>query len=102
MSWIGDKLKGAGKAVKDKATHAMLEKQMKNLPEDQKAAMMAMIEENPDFFENISKEIEQEIKNGKSQMVAGMSVMRKHQTKMQEMMMKSMGGDPRMKDRNLR
>lgn len=101
MSWIGDKVSGAKKAITDKATKAMLEKQLKNVPEDQKAAMMGMIEENPDFFENIAKEIEQEVKNGKSQMVAGMAVMRKHQTKMQEMMMKSMGGDPRMKDRNL-
>lgn len=75
---------------------------MKNLPPEQKEAMMKMMEDNPDFFENIAKEIEEEVKKGKSQMVAGMSVMRKHQAKMQEMMMNAMGGDPRTKDRNLR
>ncbi len=75
---------------------------MKNLPPEQKEAMMKMMEDNPDFFENIAKEIEIEVKNGKSQMVAGMSVMRKHQAKMQELMMKAMGGDQRLKDRNLR
>jgi hypothetical protein len=80
----------------------MLEKQMANVPEEQKQALMKMIEENPDFFENIAKEIEEEVKKGKSQLVAGMSVMRKHQAKMQELMMKSMGGNPAMKDRNLR
>ena len=88
--------------VKEKAAHAMLEKQMKNLPPEQKEAMMKMIEENPDFFENIAKEIEAEIKKGKSQLVAGMAVMRKHQSKMQEMMIKSMGGNPIVKDRNLK
>ena len=102
MSWLGDKVSGAKKAITDKATKAMLEKQLKNVPEDQKAAMMAMIEENPDFFENIAKEIEIEVKGGKSQLVAGMSVMRKYQSKMQEMMMKSMGGNQNTKNRNLR
>jgi len=93
--------------LKDKAkkavTKKMLDSQMKNLPPEQREAMMKMIEENPEFFENIAKEIEAEIKSGKSQMVAAMSVMRKHQTKMQELMMKSMaGGNPIQKNRNLR
>jgi len=88
--------------IKGKAVEKMLEKQMGNLPPEQKEALMKMVEENPDFFENIAKEIEEEIKKGKSQMSAGMMVMRKHQAKMQQMMMASMGGDPRMKDRNLR
>ena len=79
----------------------MLEKQMGNLPPEQKEMVMKMVEDNPEFFENIAKEIEQEIKNGKSQLVAGMSVMRKYQSKLQEMMIKNMG-DPKMKNRNLR
>ena len=90
------------KKVKDKAVEKMLEKQMGNLPEEQKQALMGMMEKNPEFFENIAKEIEVEVKNGKSQIAASMSVMRKHQAKMQQLMMESMGGDPRMKDRNLR
>ncbi len=88
--------------VKGKAVEKMMERQMKNLPADQREMMMKLIEDNPEFFENIAKEIEQEVKAGKSQMAAGMSVMRKHQAKLQQLMMNSMGGDPRMKDRNLR
>jgi proteasome lid subunit RPN8/RPN11 len=90
------------KKVKDKAVEKMLEKQMGNLPEEQKQALMGMMEDNPEFFEDIAKEIEREVKSGKSQMAASMSVMRKHQAKMQQMMMNAMGGDPRMKDKNLR
>ncbi|HIP21961.1 MAG TPA: hypothetical protein EYG72_03395 [Candidatus Pacebacteria bacterium] len=89
-------------AVKKKAVEKMLEKQLENVPEEQKAAVVAMVEENPDFFKDIAEEIEREVKGGKSQMVAGMSVMRKHQTKMQAMMMKSMGGNQNAKNRNLR
>lgn len=87
--------------MKGKAMEKMMEKQMKNLPEDQKQAMMSMLEKNPDFFKEIGEEIQEEIKNGKSQLAASMKVMRKHQTKMQQLMMESMGGNPRMSNRNL-
>jgi hypothetical protein len=98
-----DKVKEPGfiDKMKGKAMEKMMEKQMANLPEDQKQAMMSMIEKNPDFFKNISEEIETEVKSGKSQLVASMKVMRKHQTKMQQLMMESMGGNPRMSNRNL-
>ena len=86
--------------MKGKAMEKMMEKQMKNLPEDQKQAMMAMLEKNPDFFKGIGEEIEAEMKNGKSQMAASMKVMRKNQTKMQQLMMESMG-NPRQSNRNL-
>lgn len=94
MKNLKDKAKG-------KAVEKMMERQMKNLPEDQRAALMAMLEKNPDFFEGIAKEIEEEVKGGKNQMAAAMGVMRRHQAKLQKMMMESMG-NPRSSDRNLR
>ena len=100
----GDDVKKTGfiDKMKGKAVQKMFQKQMKDVPEDQKQALMGMMEKNPEFFENIAKEIEEETKKGTSQMAAGMKVMRKHQGKMQQLMMESMGGDPRMKNNNLR
>jgi hypothetical protein len=100
MFGLGDKVKNLKDKAKGKAIEKMMEKQMKNLPEEQKAALMGMFEKNPEFFENIAKEIEAEVKNGKNQMAAAMGVMRKHQAKMQQMMMESMG-NPRANNRNL-
>jgi hypothetical protein len=88
--------------MKGKAIQRMFEKQMKDVPEEQKKALMGVMESNPEFFENIAKEIKEETKKGTSQMAAGMKVMRKHQGKMQQLMMESMGGNPRMKNSNLR
>ncbi len=101
MFGIKDKVKNIKDKVKGKAMEKMMEKQMAKLPEDQKMAMTAMLEKNPDFFKEIGEEIELEIKSGKSQMSASMKVMRKHQTKIQQMMMESMGGNPRQNNRNL-
>lgn len=88
--------------MKGKAVQKMFEKQMKDVPEDQKKALMGMMEKNPEFFETIAKEIEEETKKGTSQMVAGMKVMRKYQGKLQQLTMESMGGNPIMKNKNLK
>jgi hypothetical protein len=49
--------------------------------------MMRAIEKDPEFFENIAKEIEQKVKEGKSKNAASMEVMRKHQGELQKLMM---------------
>ena len=65
----------------------MMQRQVKNLPKDQQEKIMKAFEENPEFFENIAKEIEQKTKEGKNQMTATMEVMRKHQGELQKIMM---------------
>lgn len=102
MFGLGDKVKNLKDKAKGKAMEKLLEKQLANVPEDQKKAIMSMIEENPDFFQELGEEIQKEMDNGKSQMAASMAVMRKHQAKMQELMMKNMGGNPKMSNRNLK
>ena len=64
----------------------MLEKQMKDLPADQRDQMIAVISENPEFFQKIAKEIKQMQKEGRDQMAATMEVMRKHQGELQKIM----------------
>lgn len=64
-----------------------IKSQMKGVPEAQQKMMMDAIEKDPEFFENIAKEIEQKVKEGKSQTAASMEVMRKHQDKLRKLMM---------------
>jgi hypothetical protein len=64
----------------------MLKSQMKGLPEDQQEKILKAIEENPEFFENIAKRIEQRMKEGKDQMSAAMEVMRENQDELRKMM----------------
>ncbi|MCD5396582.1 MAG: hypothetical protein LRZ98_00135 [Candidatus Pacebacteria bacterium] len=101
MFGIGDAAKKIKNKAKALAMKKMMEKEMKNLSPQQKELVMNMLAENPKFFEDIAKEIDEEVKSGKSQMVASMTVMKKHQAKMQELMMRSAGGNPKMTNRNL-
>ena len=64
-----------------------LKSQMKNVPKEQQDMILSAVERDPQFFENISKEIEQKIKEGKSKNAASMEVMRKHQGELQKLMM---------------
>ena len=68
-------------------TNKLLERQLKSLPEAQREAILKAVNENPDFFNKLAKEIEAEKKSGKSEMAASMEVMRKHQGEIQKIMM---------------
>ena len=72
--------------VKDFFMKKMLEKQLKDLPADQREKMIAVISENPEFFQKIAEEIKTAQKEGKDQMAATMEVMRKHQGELQKIM----------------
>lgn len=61
-----------------------MERQMKNLPKDQRDKMMSAIEKNPELFEKIAKETQQKIKEGKGQTAASMEVMRKYQNELRD------------------
>ncbi len=65
----------------------MMERQLKDLPPAQREQIMTVVAENPDFFQNIAKEIEAEKKKGKNEMAASMEVMRRHQGELQKLMM---------------
>ena len=64
----------------------MLKSQMKDVPEDQQKKAMAMIEKNPELFTKIGKEVQAEMKTGKDQMTATMTVMQRHQDELKGMM----------------
>ncbi|MFC1802265.1 hypothetical protein ACFLY7_02380 [Patescibacteria group bacterium] len=64
----------------------MMKSQLKGVPEAQQEVILKLVEENPDFFEKIAKEIKQKTKEGKSEMSASMEVMRKYQGEMMKLM----------------
>lgn len=74
-----------GKA-KDYLTKKLLEKQLKNVPPEQKEMIMTMMEKDPKLFEKIATEMQAEMKSGKSQMEAAMKVMPKYQAQLQALM----------------
>jgi len=48
---------------------------------------MKLIDEKPELFEKMGKEIKQKTKEGKSETAASMEVMRKYQNELRELMM---------------
>lgn len=67
---------------------------MKNVPPDQQAMIMEMIEKDPSLFEKIAKEMQEELKrNGNNQMAAAMKVLPRFQKEILTVM------SPEMKDK---
>ena len=56
----------------------MLASKLKEMPESQREKLIAAIEANPELFTMIAKEVESEVKGGKDQSAAPLSVMQKH------------------------
>ena len=63
-----------------------LKAKMKNVPEAERERMLALMENNPDFFKKISEEVQKKVKAGQSEMAATMVVMREHQAELQKLM----------------
>jgi hypothetical protein len=70
----------------------LLEKQLKNVPADQKELIMTLVEKDPKLFEKIALEMQTEMKAGKDQMAAAMKVMPKYQAQIQALMGDKMPG----------
>jgi GTPase len=75
--------------IKDFFVKKLIESKLKGVPKEQQEQIIAVVQENPELFEKIGKEIQNKTKNeGKSEMVASMEVMRKYQSEIQNAMMK--------------
>ncbi len=73
--------------IKNFAVKKVLEKQLKDVPEDQRAMIMTMIEKDPALFEKIAKELQAEMKaNGNNQMAAATKVLPKYQMEIMKIM----------------
>ncbi|MBP9749569.1 MAG: hypothetical protein KBD21_02470 [Candidatus Pacebacteria bacterium] len=66
--------------IKDFLVKKVAERQLKDLPPQQRDMIMKLLENNPDLFMKMSKEVEHKIKKeGKDQMLAMMEVGKKYQ-----------------------
>lgn len=64
----------------------MLKSQLKDVPQDQQDKLIGMIEKNPQLFQQIAKEAQAKMKDGKDQMTAMMEVMQNHQEELKKIM----------------
>lgn len=65
----------------------MMSRQLKHLPKEMQDKVMKAVEENPDFFEKMSKEIDERVKKGEDKLMASQSVAMKYQKELQQIMM---------------
>lgn len=72
--------------IKNFLTKKFLDYKLKDIPEDQKKMVMDLMEKNPELFEKIAKETDQRIKQGEGQMKASISVMKKYQNELREVL----------------
>ena len=71
--------------VKNFLVKKMAERQLKNMPKEQKEMIMTLLENNPDLFMKMSKEVEHKIKKeGKDQPLAMVEVGKKYQKELKE------------------
>ena len=71
--------------IKNFLMRKMMESKMKGIPQDQQEKMIAMIEKNPELFQKIALEMQEEMKKGKSEMDAAMAVMPKYKDELQKL-----------------
>lgn len=55
-----------------------LKSQLKNIPAADKEKILAVMSENPEFFQSVAAEIEVKVKSGKDHMAATLEVMQAH------------------------
>ena len=63
----------------------VMKRQMKDVPKDQQEQMMGMVEKNPELFQKIALEVQEEVKKGTEQMMATMKVAKKYQAELQKL-----------------
>lgn len=64
----------------------MLGSQLKGVPQAEQDKILALIEKNPDFFQKIASEAQEEMKKGKDQMTATMEVVKKYESELKNML----------------
>ena len=63
----------------------MMERQLKDMPENQRNQMIELVTKNPELFMKIGQEIQEKMKEGKDQMMATMDVLKAHQEEIKKL-----------------
>lgn len=65
-----------------------MKSQLKGVPAAEQERILDMVEKNPEFFENLAKELQEALKSGKDQQAAALEIMTKHKEALSKMMQK--------------
>lgn len=60
--------------------------QLKDIPEEQRNKIIAVVEKNPEFFERLALDIQEKIKNGMTQEEATVTVLAANQEEMKKLL----------------
>jgi 2-oxo-4-hydroxy-4-carboxy--5-ureidoimidazoline (OHCU) decarboxylase len=63
----------------------MMASQMKGVPQAEQDKLLTLIEKNPELFQKMGLEIQEEMKKGKDQMTAGMEVAKKYENELKKL-----------------
>lgn len=63
----------------------MLASQMKGVPQAEQDKIFNMIEKNPELFQKIALEVQEEVKKGKDQMSATMEVAKRYEAELKKL-----------------
>ena len=73
--------------VKDYLIKKVVESKLKDVPEAQRAQILALVTKNPELFKKIGEEIDRRVKGGgEPQMKATMEVMKKYKEEISKLM----------------
>lgn len=65
-----------------------MKSQLKNIPQAEQDMLLDLVERNPDFFENLAKELQEGLKTGKDQQTVMMEIMAKHKDELAKIIKK--------------
>lgn len=72
-------------SIKNFLIKKVAERQLKNMPQEQQDMIKKILDNNPDLFVKMSKEMDHKVKKeGKDQMLAMMEVSKKYQKELKE------------------
>ncbi|HBD24957.1 MAG TPA: hypothetical protein DEV73_02800 [Candidatus Zambryskibacteria bacterium] len=60
----------------------MMASQLKGVPQAEQDKLLSMIEKNPELFQKIALEVQEEVKKGKAQMTATMDVAKRYESEL--------------------
>jgi len=64
----------------------VMKSQLKGVPESEQNKILEIVEKNPDFFQNIAKELQDSLKSGKDQNAAMLEIMSKHKDELGDLL----------------
>ncbi|KND49124.1 MAG: hypothetical protein AB198_02540 [Parcubacteria bacterium C7867-003] len=72
-------------SIKDFLMRKMLASKMKGVPQAEQEKVFGMLEKNPELFQKIGLEVQEEMKKGLDQMTATMNVVKKYESELKKL-----------------